>query len=507
MVGTDRRTAPIANGDGPASALANSLTETDPARRLLLLAALHAPCRRAGRRPEPVAAADMPEPAPADSQRSCRRAAAGDLARMLGGEFTQALPEWLRALAERGMCAPHDHLPELLARAEKDKDLRPLVLDVLGERGRWLASFHSDWEFAAGRPVSSDADGAIHEELWQTGNHSERLSVLRLLRERSPERGRELVASTWAQDSPEERAAFLEEFRIGLSLTDEAFLEPALDDRRKEVRRAAADLLGRMKGSALVRRMEDRARPLLKTSRKLLGGDMLEVDLPDACTKEMIRDGIEPKPPQGTGERAWWLAQVLGAVPPDFWSRHLGRSAANLIQSNRSKEWSATVLDSWSRAAQRFRDADWAEELLRTWIDRAGSDNAFGGQPWWEVLPDTALQVFAQRAIERSQGSLQGGHAGLLLLRQCGSRWSHDLSRAVLQRVTDHARAVRSQPYQLYEVAGRFKEWADRVHPDVEREWLAAWEEIARDGAPRNAIDHHREFTQFRRTMLARLAE
>ena len=34
----------------------------------------------------------------------------------------------------------------------------------------------------------------------------------------------------------------------------------------------------------------------------------------------MTRDGIEPNPPPGTGKRAWWLRQIVGAAPLWAWS-------------------------------------------------------------------------------------------------------------------------------------------------------------------------------------------
>ena len=98
-----------------------------------------------------------------------------------------------------------------------------------------------------------------------------------------------------------------------MSLDDETFLEAALDDRRKEVRGAAADLLARLPESALRRRALERALPLLKFKSNKLRRKTIEVTLPEACDKAMQRDGVEPKPGfRGVGEKAWWLQQMLG---------------------------------------------------------------------------------------------------------------------------------------------------------------------------------------------------
>ena len=46
------------------------------------------------------------------------------------------------------------------------------------------------------------------------------------------------------------------------------------------------------------------------------------VNPPSECDKRMRRDGIAMKPPAGTGERAWWLEEIL--------ARHSNKSAAEV---------------------------------------------------------------------------------------------------------------------------------------------------------------------------------
>src|SRR5262249_16912295 len=153
-----------------------------------------------------------------------------------------------------------------------------------------------------------------------------RVALLRQLRHSHPERAIALLQSTWPTDAPDDRVAFIAELEAGLSMQDEPFLEAALDDRRKDARRQAAELRMRLAESALVGGMGQRVGPRVrveKTSglkfKKLLGKRSLEIDLPDACDDAMQRDGIEAKPPQGVGEKSWWLQQMAGAVPPARW--------------------------------------------------------------------------------------------------------------------------------------------------------------------------------------------
>src|SRR5207247_4934337 len=137
------------------------------------------------------------------------------------------------------------------------------------------------WEYAA---VPGDAPQ------FATGSRAARIAILRALRNAGPARARDLLAAAWRELAAEERAALLDTLAINLALDDEPFLEAALDDRAREVRRAAAELLARLAGSRLVTRMIDRVRPRLARAagvEKALG-----VTLPEQCAAAMARDGV-----------------------------------------------------------------------------------------------------------------------------------------------------------------------------------------------------------------------
>ena len=93
----------------------------------------------------------------------------------------------------------------------------------------------------------------------------------------------------------------------------------------------------------------------------------LVVEPPTACDKAMIRDGVEPKPPAHLklGERAWWLREIVSAVPTAAIAAMLGATPAEIVEANRGGEWEADLWSAWATSAVRHRDADWAEPLLR----------------------------------------------------------------------------------------------------------------------------------------------
>jgi len=171
-----------------------------------------------------------------------------------------------------------------------------------------------------------------------------------------------LLRGSWAQESADERCKALQSFVAGLSMADEEFLESALDDRSKNVRAQAAELLSRLPESRLARRAQERMATWVqwKKSSAWLGlrpSQALEVTPPAECTREMQRDGIDPKPPRGVGEKAWWLQESVARTPLSFWPPGALKAAAD-------SEWSEALARGWQKAARAQQNSAWAAELL-----------------------------------------------------------------------------------------------------------------------------------------------
>ena len=97
------------------------------------------------------------------------------------------------------------------------------MLPLLGRRGHWLAAQNPDWAWAIGGTADD-------EKIWQVGESGARLLFLQRLRRTNPVHARELLAATWKEETPEDRAGFIAILETGLSPEDEPFLEAALDD-------------------------------------------------------------------------------------------------------------------------------------------------------------------------------------------------------------------------------------------------------------------------------------
>jgi hypothetical protein len=355
------------------------------------------------------------------------------------------------------------------------------VLALTGERGRWLAAQHPDWDYVL---------GATDETAWETGSPAARLALLRRVRAADPNRARGLLNQTWPEESPDDRATLLGVLETHLSMADEPFLEMVLDDRRKEVRQRAADLLVRLPTSRLVQRMIARAQPLLA----FRGGwrPRLDVTLPAACDKAMIRDGIEPKPSAALGEKAWWLCQMLGAIPPSVWCDAWNTTPPVLIKAAAKHEWERVLLDGWRTGAQRSQDAQWAEAMVRDWPELA------------VLLPPARREAWVLELLKHNAEPLRHDHPALGVLSACHHPWSVTLTRAVL------AHLPRTFQVSAWTIRSLFKEFAlyipPSLVPEVERMLSQVPAEVSAQHQWAEAIDEFLAQLQFRYEMLKEIA-
>jgi hypothetical protein len=475
LLGTERQPPPLAPTGGALDAVLAALGPAAPPAQLLGAAGAVAAYRRAGRR-HAVAAAP-PEPAPADPRPPCSPSADVRLAAMLAGDHADLLGEWLAAVATAGRRVAPSRLPDLLDLAARRADLRPAVLAAAGPRGAWLAGQNPTW---ASLVAGDDADD--DEALWQSGDRQARVALLARLRARDPAAARRLLESTWAEEPPDARAAFVGTLALGLSMADEPFLEAGLDDRRKEVRDAAVALLLRLSDSRLVRRMAERVVPSLRFSRGLrllpgFGVPRLDVDPPAAHDRAMGRDGVEAKAPHGQplGDRAWWLRRLLAAVPPSACSAALGAAPSDLIDAAVKSDWALALLAGWGDAAVNHRDADWAEALLAA---PHVPDETVAGLV--ELLPPERREALAERLLRAERGALRGDHPAMPVLRHCQHSWGDALARAVLARLREGI-AGRDQRFGSdWPAQAALATFARRIPPTLADEAADGWPTGAR---------------------------
>jgi hypothetical protein len=442
LLGTDRTPLAVPSSDDALGSASAMLTrdQDDSAASLLRIASAASVYRRCGwiprRSEEPPPAACPPDirpPAPATAGALLRR--------ILQGEHEPLLATWLSHATRHGVRAPADTLCDLLELGRREPALRSMILAAGGTRATWLAAANPDWSYAS---AGESADSLV--TTWETGAGPARLVALQQLRALDAERARAMLESSWAQESPAERGGFVAALARGLSPADEPFLERALDDRRKEVRQGAAGLLARLPTSALVARMTVRAREHMSLGKTgLLKRVRMDITLPAAADDALVRDGVEPKPPPGTGigERAWWLGQIIAAVPPSSWTSAWSMEPVTLLRVAEGHEWREPLVAGWLIATERHRDAAWADALWEN--ERIARVGAGWRAPSPEhvfttVLPSDRVDGALRRSIGAGRDTLRSNHAVLNAILEWPHEWSDALARAVALRLQQYAR-------------------------------------------------------------------
>ena len=364
LLGTERRPFEGPVAPGPLGDLVDGASLADAAAATWAYL-------EAGRR-APVGAGPLRPPAPDDDRPLLPRRTVRALAAILADPHLRILlDEWLELARSDGRRLPARWLPDLLDTV--GDPARADVEAVAGPRAAWLAAQNPAWDAADTVPDGlvdrlldllrrADEPGEELGRLW-AGPDGLRTAVFVRVRAVDPDAGRRLLRHIWADEPGATRAAIVGALGPGLSGADEEFLERCLDDRRRDVRAAAADLLDRLPASRRAQRMAARTRPLVT----LQGPPPVPVvAAPPEADRAARRDG-DPG-----GADADRLVTLVGATPLADWEPALGRPTDDLVAmaaaAARSDAPAATraaaLLAGWSRAAARQEDRGWAARLL-----------------------------------------------------------------------------------------------------------------------------------------------
>ncbi len=264
-------------------------------------------------------------------------------------------------LHRRNSTLPHALLPRALAAGQRNAALRPAVLPVLGNRGRWLAQQNPDWEYATS---GSQQIGVTTTTAWQDGQHHERIAYFRQLRASDAAAARDLLQGGLGELPAKERLDFVSALSVGLHADDMPLLEPLLKDRSRDVRFAAASLLATLPESGHARQLIAWISPLVVQKKGLLTRSW-QLEPPAGADPAWTGGAIETKRPQhdALGERAWWLYQLVRQVPLDWWGSHTGMAPGELIAWAGKTDWKAALSRGW-RERVGPEDPHWIEALL-----------------------------------------------------------------------------------------------------------------------------------------------
>lgn len=422
LVGVDRAgPAPTAGLPEPLADLAAALAGRPAGIALLLLAGAAGLYDDAGRLPARAPATEWYLPAfrAEGDLLPCSPAAARLAGQMLNRQETDLLPEWLTLVAAAGRRAPDDLLPAILDYGARATRQRPLLLSVIGERGRWLAAINPAWRYAA----VDLADWRSLRAMWDADPPG-RAALAHSVRARDPETARHLIETTWRGEPDATRRELASVLSIGVSLSDEPFLERALDDRDAQVRHRSAELLARLEGSRLVRRMVAAAGEIL-----VLDEGELRPNFPPAISDALARDGVTR--PSGSAhsanDRSRLLSQTVGVIPPRHWEASFGVPPEVIIRAAAAGKWPRTLISALAAAAARHADRRWATALL----DEDGLADRTGA-----VIPLLAPQELAARL---RAAVAAGNDDGVVAVLRRSPAWDEAIGRLIIDALAAQA--------------------------------------------------------------------
>ncbi len=367
----------------------------------------------------------------------CSREAMIHLLMMLDGKYKEFLPMWLRAMAEHNKIVPEEALPVLLDFGRKNKDLRELILPVLGRRGEWLAEMATrhDWLWFKPRNV---------KRRWEQGANATRIELIELLRESDPSQAREMIAEVWDKENKEIRMKLLAALKINLSVEDEEFIENALEDRTYDVRNLAIELLARLPESALRQRMQERAlRCLVYDSKKRK--PKLSVNFSAALDQDMERGIFK------TIDKSILVRMILDFVDPLYLCEQWKITLNELFEAiYRNKEHSAMLWEKMVHSTIYLKNIEVANRLFSYLID-IGDSTLYGralnndlsssgqaqyGKDWEELLelvsPDVKDQ-YVGKFIKNHATSIIAKHN--ILMSGIDGEWGEGLTTAFIENL------------------------------------------------------------------------
>ena len=377
VLGTERRpyTAPVVGGD-----LADVVAA---AGDVLGAASAIWAYETVGRRPAKLRQPVAPQPAPPDDRPLLPQGALRSLSAIVGeAHLRPLLAEWLQLAAADGRRLPPEWLPMLLDLSPAER--RAELESAGGPRCGWLAAQRPDWAAAGTSPRVASLARAVLDGLqveWDAPDE-DRLAAFGAVRRADPLAARRLAERVWPGEPPVTRAAIVVRMADGLTMADEPFLEQRLDDRRKEVRLAAAALLTRLPQSRYAARMAARSRAAVRLRGR--ARPSVTVEPPPEIDPTDRRDSITAT----SAHPEQWALQVVGATPLDTWS-----DADRLVDAA-VRSGAGYLVAAWALAAERQANPEWARRLLA-----AGTPPTAG---LLSTLPSTEAQSVVLDRLRRA---------------------------------------------------------------------------------------------------------
>ncbi|QEC80003.1 DUF5691 domain-containing protein [Mucilaginibacter ginsenosidivorax] len=304
----------------------------------------------------PLQKRDLPQNvAQPETKPYCTENAAKVLNAILDENNDALLDLWLTLCHKAGQLFLPDVLPVLLEKAEKDKSLRPSITECSGNRGLWLSRLNPAWDYFNVLP---------DEDIWQTGNPTERAEVLRKVRQNDPQKALEWLQQTWEQENAASKVELLKVLKTKAGPADLPWLESLLAEKGQKVKDEALILLKHIPGSSIVKQYEDLlAKAVTLKKEKAMLGMMTKIsirqELPATVDESIFKSGIEKLAGQksSVNDEGYIIYQLMASVPPSFWEKQFDATPEQVV--GYFEKYAISQIGALAKAVIRFNADSW----------------------------------------------------------------------------------------------------------------------------------------------------
>lgn len=393
---------------------------------------------------------------------------------IVDGAFENALPEFLHNLAKNKKCLPPEILPDLLEQSLTSPELWAKLKQNIGERGEWIIRQNPNWHRLLSPPIPDN---------WEDSSNDERLLILTKLRKENPSKALELVKKAWQEESVNQRIRFLKVLEVHLNEELEVFLETLLDNRRKEIRRTAVQILAKIPDSALSGRIFNRLKELVSIKKRMLKKDKLEIELPNKLDDNMIRDGIDPRVQWFKGGvKASRLGQMIALTPPRLWTEYLNMNATEVLELFVRSDWGELLVQAMAEATYLHKDDEWTEAILSFKIESQHIQRwqSLNVSRLMENVTDDVFNTVAIKGMKKAKGLLEENSPITMLLKTGSSLWKDELTNLVMKNLQEWLAGETSRYWNGWHYRTILKKAAYTCNPFLHDKLTADWPEESR---------------------------
>ena len=391
---------------------------------------------------------------------------------MLGGMYSDALPEFFNLLSQKNRTLPPSSLPDLFEKSLTNPTFWNQIKPVLGNPGEWLLYQNADWDLLWEKGEEID---------WKTASKTKRTRLLSQIRKsKNPEKAIEHLTATWSQEDWKTKVDFLKELKNGLSKKDESFLENCLKEKRKEIRKQAASLLVKIPKSQLSTDVYN----FVENSFSLHNGT-LKVEFPeeiderfspllDFSTKGANKTNLK------TGLIANSFGQLFSKIRAGKWEEKFDRAPAEVLKLFLRSNQKELLIENLVYSLKENHSERWAANLLNLWV--AGTHN-LNFKEWKisELVQTISAEAFNKIALLHlgENETLRGEHSTILKFLQVSTQdWGDDLARIVLLPLKKHVSQLQGFDWSAWHYKEIIKIAAYRISPEFSNRVSDGWDSV-----------------------------